>query len=624
MPVQTYRLKNGKSPIWAFDSEFLVSGRAGHSEDVASVQFSNGDVEHSVVLECPSELKDWLHKHDSIKTLYGFVVLCDLGSVSEWLGTGHVSCRKNGSQTVGRVKYRGFNCDVYDSQPLLSGLGLGKLEKCGAQVGYPKLRKPDWLGLRHWHDEAEHREFLDYAIADAIITAKIVEWLRRNFNADPKIHASTGTLAKDELGFPKRLVKGKGRNAVLPPLERVARACCFAGRNEGFVTGFTRNVRYNDVKNLYGVNMAVSRALLIAGAAPCALGDLSVSSDSALDDSRFGWVEGIFETDRDMWGLPLRAGNNTYVMGVVQGFFHTFDLVAAKAKVLSAAHCYRPIFSDSKRALDSHNRLVEMLLGYLERRVDEIHGIYNKGVLRSASGKLGQSHPIAETSNFFAYSTLLAHSHLCVSRMFDKCSSPIIAMDTDSIFSQSDMSGKWFDLSDGEHTIPLIMAVKGAGDLMFFRSKNYILWNRSKPHNTPNDKQYDPKELDNPVVGRANWDYFYEDFEKLFDCPTEIVSRKDIKHSLLTRQRKALELIHGYWCTEPVTLSLEKLKDLLKADLKRERTEFDSYGLCMEQKNCASHAWSFEQLMNMCAENPLDFPYMAIDSRGQTRSVQQW
>jgi len=95
-------------------------------------------------------------------------------------------------------------------------------------------------------------------------------------------------------------------------------------------------------------------------------------------------------------------------------------------------------------------------------------------VLNSLSGKLGQAHPIARTSNFFAYSTLLAHSNLVMSMLFDKCPR-VLVMDTNSIFPKTNMGGKWFELTDGERSIPIVMDVKGKGDLAFFRSKNYIL-----------------------------------------------------------------------------------------------------------------------------------------------------
>jgi len=77
--------------------------------------------------------------------------------------------------------------------------------------------------------------FIEYANADAVITNRIVKWLYDNFEADPKIHTSAGTLAKDTFKLPKRLERF-GRDIFVPPLERVARNACYAGRSEGFYT----------------------------------------------------------------------------------------------------------------------------------------------------------------------------------------------------------------------------------------------------------------------------------------------------------------------------------------------------------------------------------------------------
>src|SRR5665648_34650 len=91
--------KGRPKKIWAFDSEFMMSGRAGAPEDVQSIQFSDG--EESIVVETPNALKSWLHAHNYIKTLYGFVVLCDLGSMQEWLGESAVECKRRGVQHTG-------------------------------------------------------------------------------------------------------------------------------------------------------------------------------------------------------------------------------------------------------------------------------------------------------------------------------------------------------------------------------------------------------------------------------------------------------------------------------------------------------------------------------------------
>ncbi len=50
---------------WAFDSEFLASGRADAPEDVHTVQFSDGD--NAVVLESDEQLKAWLATADTSK-----------------------------------------------------------------------------------------------------------------------------------------------------------------------------------------------------------------------------------------------------------------------------------------------------------------------------------------------------------------------------------------------------------------------------------------------------------------------------------------------------------------------------------------------------------------------------
>jgi len=560
--------------FWGFDSEFLMSGRVNAPEDVHTVQFSNGV--DTVVLESADALKTWLHNHHRVKILYGFVVLPDLASVEEWLPQGNVSYYTRGSQMRGRVKYRGFNAVVCDCRSLLLGFGIRKLADAGDVLGFPKLAKPSWLGLRKWSGETEHKQFIEYAAADAIITSRIVKWLHDGFNADPLIHASAGTLARDVFVLPKRLQR-VDTFMLMSPLECKVRACCFAGRSEGFRTGYMRGVTYNDVASLYPCSMSVTRVLEITGAKRCSPENLAVCADTPLDTRAFGWLEGTFETVNDLWGLPLRGRNNFYATGRITGFFHTFDLVAAKARPLFISRAYRPIFEPSPL----HDKFVRLTLDRIEGRLQGNAKMYAKAVLNACSGKLGQSHPVAETSNFFAYSTLLAHSHAVMSRFFDRCKSEVLAMDTDSVFSYDDMSGQRFDLSDGEQSIPFIMDAKGKGDLAFFRSKNYIL-----------------KTEHEPVFARHGWVYFWEDYLKLFDgTVTELVTRQEIKHTLMTRTKEALKMAKGRWRTKPIVLTLEKIKALLKADMKRSRSNSDSYGLLMKKQSSSSTAWNYDQMI---------------------------
>ena len=146
--------KGKQRKIWAFDSEFMMSGKAGAPEDVITVQFSDG--QESYVLESSGALKAWLHAHSYVKTLYAFVALCDIGSLREWLGDAAVIAKKRGIQQTGWLKYGGARMHIVDSQPMLSSFGLRRLADCGDMVGVPKLPKPEWLGMRKWQSEREH------------------------------------------------------------------------------------------------------------------------------------------------------------------------------------------------------------------------------------------------------------------------------------------------------------------------------------------------------------------------------------------------------------------------------------------------------------------------------------
>jgi len=77
----------------------------------------------------------------------------------------------------------------------------------------------------------------------------------------------------------------------------------------------------------------------------------------------------------------------------------------------------------------------------------------------------------------------------------------------------------------------------------------------------------------------------------------ELHTRQDIKHTLLTRQRDALKMAKGRWRTKPIRLTLEKIKSLLKGDMKRRRANYDSYGLVMQHHSEPSQTWSYQNLL---------------------------
>ena len=345
-----------------------------------------------------------------------------------------------GSQTVGKIHYGSFKAKMWDTRPLLVNFGIRRLAQAGDVVGYPKLEKPEFLGIRAPESDPEKSAFVEYANADAVITSRITKWLSENFGADPKKHTSAGTLAKDAFKLPKRLERF-GLEIFVPPLERIARNACYAGRSEGFWTGYIPNALYNDVKSLYPTDLALTHALDITGMRPCDVNTatgwldhkqpIGAFLDNVLDSKPFGWVDGCFEVDNDLWGLPMRGNNMFYCQGKLTGTWHSLDLVAAKAKPLYINHAWEPLFKPSWQ----HEKYVKMLMERLDGKISHVDSMYGKATLNALSGKLGQSHPIGATSNFFAYGTCLAGSHLIMSRLFDKCvalGGTVYAMDTDS------------------------------------------------------------------------------------------------------------------------------------------------------------------------------------------------
>jgi len=562
-----------------FDSEFLPAGRKGNPENVHSVQFSDG-LNDNYFLESPEELKDWLrNRHRSLTEIFGFNMLCDLGAIKEWLGEKHVQVVKHRGKLVGKIQYSGCKVRVYDTRPLLVNFGLRRLEQVGTVVKVPKLPKPAFLGLRKWETPEEHEAFKNYAIQDAIITARATEWLIDQNGCDPRRHASAGTLAATFFNFPKRHKRAKGNRVAMPPIERTIAQSTYAGRSEMFVTGYNPFAYYNDVKSLYPCSIFATRALTISGVEPCEPDEITISTD--LNNPNFGWLVGCFETHNRMWGLPIRAKQITYVNGKVTGMFHSFDVAAARAKTIWIAKAYRPTFDPSRDS--AQQKFNQMLLNRVEGRLDSREARFAKAVLNSTYGKLGQSHPESPTTNFPAFTTILAHSHLIMSNLFDQCPTPILGMDTDSIFSATDMSGKYGDLTDGELSLPIIMEVKGKGELAAFRSKSYMMREEGKPIT---------------VYGRHCWHYFVEDYFKLWENPEfPFMTRIQVKHTLKTRQKAALKLPLGFWDEKPVKLTRQKVCDLLEADLKRARLTYDSYTLFESRKSVSSQPYNMDNLL---------------------------
>jgi hypothetical protein len=127
------------------------------------------------------------------------------------------------------------------------------------------------------------------------------------------------------------------------------------------------------------------------------------------------------------------------------------------------------------------------------------------------------------------------------------------------------------------------MEVKGKGELASFRAKTYMMRQEGKPIT---------------VYGRHVWNYFIEDYFRLWDNPeVPFTTRIQIKHTLKTKQKSALKLPLGFWNEKPVNLTREKLCDLLKADEKRVRNSPDSFTLFEQRKSQASQPYILKDIL---------------------------
>jgi len=145
------------------------------------------------------------------------------------------------------------------------------------------------------------------------------------------------------------------------------------------------------------------------------------------------------------------------------------------------------------------------------------------------------------------------------------------------------LSGRYGNLTDGEETVPIIMDVKGRGDLAMFRSKTYMMREEGKPIR---------------VYGRHVWRYFLEDYFTLWDRDDyPFVTRIEVKHTLKTQTKMALKLPLGFWCEKPVKLTEKKISELLQADRKRKRATYDSFKLFRERESQPSTVYHMDEAM---------------------------
>lgn len=567
-----------------FDAEFK-SGLTedAPAEDVWAITFAwnNG----TKLCKNSKELADFVEGFRGHKRVYvfGFNMLADLGCLKHWGVKVHP--RKLGEQVLASYRLGRTRILFRDLKPLANAMNLNDLEAIGKVVGLPKRpsERCKEEGCKSYPCPKDETRWTcpKYAIDDSVITFSFAEYLRHKTRTEPAKIGTIGKLALHFFPLPKRLnwnpeVKKENKRLVeCPEIEWYIRTdATYAGRSELFYTGYIPRLFYNDIKSLYPISVVLSKCLYIASVEPCDLSDLEISRDPT--NLGYGWIEGTFRTENDLWGLPYPYERNYYVVGIVKGFYHTHDLASADAKLLEVKRCFRPVFDWDKSELQKlHDNYRETVEKRLTQKLDGIESSLLKAGMNALGGQLGRLKPFAcRHTNFPAYSSALACSHLIMSNSFTKYiqkGGTIYGMDTDSIMGSINIEGQ-HDKLDG---LPIIFHTQTKGEGALFRPKRYII------RETPEDGSY------RFVSAKHGWRYDWKHFDELYETPDFLETTKQVRRTLKVREKLALELEIGHWFEKPVRLENEDLRRLLSAGKKRQRENYDSYEL-FRQRRCVS------------------------------------
>jgi hypothetical protein len=213
-----------------------------------------------------------------------------------------------------------------------------------------------------------------------------------------------------------------------------------------------------------------------------------------------------------------------------------------------------------------------------------------KNTINSGTGILGQADPrISETTNPPAYHTLLAESHLIMSRIFHRYHSeehPIYYTDTDSFFYDYPVSETIATLEPCPtlpfqilKTVPVAVDVKGTSrpeGAVIFRGKMYY---QSPDNQAASGWKPNPRSFGEIVEGKL----------RFVDVERQVIRKWK------TRDRAAAILKVGRWHIKKERYGLDTIKRLLRADNKRHRANYDSYQLFLDDEKQGSRAWTLDE-----------------------------
>lgn len=636
-----YRRRNLDVEYFGLDTEASATGTTRTASDVHSIQVCSSRGEDTGrVFWNPNDFKDWMqHKKPCPKIFYAFTLPFEYGTLAAWellhasTANGELPWQHWADEPINLfyLQIDKTRIPVYDIRIFFYQLRHGNsyLTNLRAVGDYlseyysqdiHKLESPLGSDFGKRAPTAEERPYFErYAIRDSYISAKAAQWVHDNIletwlQGKTKITNvySWGTVARHYFHLPKiaEVTRyGKRLHVTFPNRwhEEIYKAT-YAGRSEAFDTGNVGQVFYNDVSSLYPTAIIQTQCLLIRdvqqwrGGVDKLYGKLDWRVFHEQTGSPYGWILGDFETESDLWGLPVKVGdNNWYVSGTVKNrLYNTLDPEASNAEVLDIQAVLVPIFSSDAAFVNPMKKYEELTQIKLAGQYkSEIESYCIKSTINSASGILGKSHPnFGATTNLSAYNIMLGRSHLFMSEIFHRyheLEHPIIYCDTDSLFWHKPIEETIRDCKPYPslpfqvlETVPLKIGVKGESreeGTVIFRGKMYYQ-NASS-------------------LGFSAWKPFPQFFTRIIkEKPSEITVERQVSRKWRTRDASVTALRVGRWFIQREHWNLAKLKQIFRADGKRCRETLDSYQLFLEDTRSASRAWTVREALQKLGETP--------------------
>ena len=636
-----YRHRNLDVEYFGIDTEASASGTERTAGDVHTIQVCSSRGEESGrVFWNPLDFKEWMrHKKPCPKIFYAFTLPFEYGTLAAWEllhasnERGELPWQSWADEPINLfyLQIDQTRIPVYDIRIFFYQLRHGNsyltnLKAVGDYLSdfyaedIHKLAAPLGNDFGKRAPSAEETPYFEkYGIRDAYVCAKAAQWVHDNIletwlEGKTKITNiySWGTVARHYFHLPKIASVtryGKRLHVTFPNqwYAEIYRAT-FAGRSEAFTTGNVGQAFYNDVSSLYPTAIIQTQCMLIRnveqwrGNVDKLYGKLDWRVFHEQTGSPYGWILGDFKTESDLWGLPVKVGdNNWFLTGTLKNrLYGTLDLEASNAEVLDVQAVLTPVFSSDPAFVDPMRKYEELTKVKLAGQYkSEIESYCIKSTINSASGILGASHPnFSATTNIPAYNVMLGQSHLFMSELFHRYHTsqhPITYCDTDSLFWHKPIEETIRDCTPYPslpfqvvETVPLKIGVKGESrkeGTVIFRGKMYYQ-NASS-------------------LGFSAWKPFPQFFTRIIkEKPSEITVERQVSRKWKTRDSSVTALRVGRWFIQREHWNLAKLKQIFRADSKRARNTFDSYQLFLEDAHTASRAWTVPEALQKLGETP--------------------